>query len=75
MLTMYIFLEVLKLSYEEEIQSLWVWFDDHRKEFLTEETGVDFYLIKDKDGSVIRFDRLSYSLEKPVAVQVGLISL
>ena len=64
-----------KIYYDEEGKTLTVWFDDPSKEFLAEETGEDFSLIKDKDGRVIGFERLNYSLEKPDAVQVELISV
>ena len=67
-------MDALKIYYDEEGKTLSVWFDDPRKEFLTEETEEDLSLIKDKDGRVIGFERLNYSLEKPDAVQVELTS-
>jgi len=68
-------MNALKIYYDEEGKTLTVWFYDPRKEFLTEETEEDLSLIKDKDGRVIGFERLNYSLEKPDAVQVELISV
>ncbi len=36
-----------------------VWFDDPEKEFISEETGEEVILKKDKDNKVIGFEKLN----------------
>ncbi|NES00396.1 MAG: DUF2283 domain-containing protein [Symploca sp. SIO1B1] len=63
-------MDALKIYYDEQGKTLTVWFDDPNKEFLAEEVGEDFTIIKDKDSHPIGFERLNYCLEEPETLQV-----
>lgn len=52
----------IKLYYDSVGKTLNVWFDDPNKEYVSEETGDDVILNKDKRGNVIGFEKLNYSL-------------
>ncbi|MBI2958543.1 MAG: DUF2283 domain-containing protein [Chloroflexi bacterium] len=52
-------MEKIRVFYDKEGQTLTVWFDDPSKEHITEETGDEVILIKDKAGRVIGFERLN----------------
>ncbi|MBC6473147.1 MAG: transposase, partial [Hormoscilla sp. GM102CHS1] len=59
-------MDALKIYYDEEGKTLTVWFDDPSKEFLAEETGEEFSLIKDKElveklnpGDLVVMDNLN----------------
>ena len=61
----------MKIFYDREGRTLTVWFDDPEKEYVAEETGDEVILIKDKEGIVIGFERLNYTLSEvnPVVVE------
>ena len=48
-----------------------VWFGDPKDENTCEETGDGIVLMKDKDGQVIGFERLHYSLPPQEELQVA----
>lgn len=52
----------LKVYHDAEGTTLTVWFGDPSKEHVAEETGDEVILIKDKEGHVIGFERLNFSL-------------
>lgn len=54
----------IKLYYDEEGKTFSVWFDDPKKEVVSEEAGEGMILNKDKDGNVIGFERLYTDLPK-----------
>lgn len=60
----------LKVYYDTEGKTLTVWFGDPSKEHVAEETGGEVILIKDRDGHVIGFERLNFSIpdEEKLAV-------
>lgn len=53
-------MEKLRVYYDREGNTLSVWFDDPKKEFVCEETHDDVVLVKDREGRVIGFERLNY---------------
>jgi len=55
-------MNTIKLYYDSVGNTLNVWFDDPKKEYVSEETGEDVILNKDKHGNVIGFEKLNYSL-------------
>ena len=67
------------IYWDREGNSLNVWFDDPKKEFICEETGDEVVIVKDKAGKVIGFEKLNYraagttseSNELPVEVLVA----
>lgn len=54
----------LKIYYDAKGKSLSVWFDDPKKEIVSEEVGDGVILSKDKKGEVIGFEKLYVKLPK-----------
>ena len=50
----------VKVLYDREARTLTVWFGNPQDEHSCEETGDEVVLMKDKDGHVIGFERLSF---------------
>lgn len=50
----------VRFVYDREGNSLSVWFDDPKKEHVSEETGDEVILVKDKKGRVIGFEKLNF---------------
>lgn len=50
----------LKICYDSLGNTLNVWFDDPRKEYLSEETGDEVILNKNRQGKVIGFEKLNF---------------
>ena len=55
-------MDKLKVYYDRTGNTLTVWFGDPHEEFVSEETGDEVILMKDKRGRVIGFEKLNYSL-------------
>ena len=53
-------MEKVRIYFDREGNSLNVWFDDPRKEYVCEETDDDVVLVKDRRGRVIGFERLNF---------------
>ena len=53
---------MIKVHYDPLGNTLNVWFDDPDKEYISEETGSEVVLNKDKSGHVIGFEKLNYLL-------------
>jgi len=53
-------LKAIKIHYDSFGNTLNVWFDDSEKEFISEETGDEVILNKDKKGNVIGFEKLNF---------------
>ena len=52
-------MEKLRVHYDREGNTLSVWFDDPKKEYVCEESD-DVVLVKDRRGRVIGFERLNF---------------
>jgi hypothetical protein len=71
-------MDQVRVYYDRTGNTLSVWFDDPKKEYLCEETGDDTVLVKDRRGQVIGLERLNYLSRKqqgeganvPVEVQM-----
>jgi len=50
----------IKIYFDPQGNTLSVWFDNPRKEYLCEETGAEVILVKDKKGKVIGFEKLNF---------------
>lgn len=61
----------VKVFYDEVGNTLTVWFGNPQDEYVGEETGDDVVLMKDKDGKVIGFEKLNFSIPKPGRLQVA----
>lgn len=54
----------IKLYYDEKGRTLSVWFDDPKKEAVSEEVGDGIILSKDKRGKIIGFEKLYVRLPR-----------
>ncbi|GAB4498194.1 MAG: DUF2283 domain-containing protein [Anaerolineales bacterium] len=52
----------VKIFYDEIGNTLTVWFGNPQAECVSEETGDEVILMKDKDGKVIGFEKLNFSI-------------
>ena len=61
----------LKIYYDSEGKTVTVWFDVPEKEHVAEETGDEVILIKDREGRVIGFERLNFTVSdyQPLTVE------
>jgi len=50
----------VKVHYDSTGNTLNVWFDDPKKEFISEEAGNDVILNKNRKGNVIGFEKLNF---------------
>lgn len=50
----------IKVIFDRAGNTLNVWFDDPKKEFVCEETAEEIVLVNDKAGKVIGFEVLNY---------------
>jgi hypothetical protein len=55
-------MDKLKVYYDRTGNTLTVWFGDPQGEYVSEETGDEVILMKDKSGRVIGFEKLNYSM-------------
>ena len=53
-------MEKIRIYYDTFGNTLNVWFDDPQKEHISEETGDEVVLVKDKKGKVIGFEKLNF---------------
>lgn len=53
-------MERLRVYFDREGNTLTVWFDDPKKEYVCEESDDDVILVKDRRGRVIGFERLNF---------------
>jgi uncharacterized protein YuzE len=61
----------VKVFYDQEGNTLTVWFGNPEDEYVAEETGEEVILMKDKKGSVIGFEKLNYVLPKSSRLNVA----
>jgi uncharacterized protein YuzE len=53
-------MEKIRVYYDTKGNTLNVWFDDPKKEYISEETGEEVILAKDRKGKVIGFEKLNF---------------
>ncbi len=51
-------MDAVKIYYDRNGSTLTVWFGDPETEYVSEETGDEVILMKDKEGKVIGFEKL-----------------
>jgi uncharacterized protein YuzE len=61
----------VKVYYDESGNTLTVWFGNPQDEYVSEETGDEIILMKDRAGKVIGFEKLNFSAAKPKHLQVA----
>jgi uncharacterized protein YuzE len=62
-------MEQIKIFYDRRGNTLTVWFDDPKNEYICEETGDEVVLMKDRNGQVIGFEKLNFSLSNQENLQ------
>jgi uncharacterized protein YuzE len=55
----------VKVTYDRAGNTLTVWFGNPQDEYTCEETGGEVILMKDREGKVIGFEKLNYSVSRP----------
>jgi hypothetical protein len=61
----------VKVYYGREENTLTVWFGNSADEYVSEETGEEIVLMKDRDGMVIGFEKLNLAAHAADAVRVA----
>ncbi len=61
----------VKVYYDQEGNTLTVWFGNPADEFIAEETGEEVILMKDKQGNVIGFEKLNFQLPDSTRLNVA----
>ena len=61
----------VKVYYDKVGNTLTVWFDDPKEEYICEETGEEVILMKDKIGRVIGFEKLNFTMAESEQLQVA----
>jgi uncharacterized protein YuzE len=61
----------VKVFYDQTGNTLTVWFGNPQDEYVCEETGEEVILMKDKEGKVIGFEKLNFSVAEPQSLRVA----
>jgi hypothetical protein len=61
----------VKVYYDKIGNTLTVWFDNPKEEYICEETGEEVILMKDKMGRVIGFEKLNFTMTETEQLQVA----
>ena len=65
----------VKVHFDREGNTLTVWFGDPKEEVICEETGEEVVLMKNRDGRVIGFEKLNFSISNPEPLRVAFESV
>lgn len=65
-------MEQVKVFYDHAGNTLTVWFGNPQDEYVCEETGDDVILMKGRQGRVIGFEKLNFSVSAPEQLRVAL---
>jgi uncharacterized protein YuzE len=68
-------MEKISVVFNRLTNTLDVWFDDPEKEWVSEETGGDVILKKDRNGRVIGFEKLNVRIAKDTPMPVEVLSI
>jgi len=68
-------MEKIRVIFNRNVNTLDVWLDDPEKEFISEETGNEIILKKDKAGRVIGFEKLNVLVNTDVPVPLEVLSV
>ncbi len=61
----------IRVFYDRDGNTLTVWFGNPTDEYISEETGDEVVLMKDKSGRVIGFEKLNYVVPQPAGLRVA----
>lgn len=64
-------MEQVKVFYDRAGNTLTIWFGDPQDEYICEETGDEVILMKDRNGRVIGFEKLNFSVPAPEQLRVA----
>jgi hypothetical protein len=62
----------VKVFHDPKGQTLTVWFTDRSQEYVCEETGEEVVLMKDRNGRVIGFEKLNFSVPDSDSLRIAL---
>ena len=68
-------MERISVVFNRLTNTLDVWFDDPEKERVSEETGEEIILKKDKNGRVIGLEKLNVLVDKDTPMSVEVMSM
>lgn len=61
----------IRVYYDQQGNTLTVWFGNPEEEYVAEETGDEVILMKDQNGNVIGFEKLNFVLPKSARLNVA----
>ena len=61
----------VKVLYDKGGNTLTVWFADPNQEHVSEETGDEIILMKDRSGRVIGFEKLNFTIPQPELLRLS----
>lgn len=61
----------VKVFYDRAGNTLTVWFGNPQDEYVCEETGDEVILMKGKQGHVIGFEKLNFTVPQPMDLRVA----
>ncbi len=61
----------IKVYFDREGNTLTVWFEEPQAEYVSEETGDEIILMKDRSGRVIGFEKLNFAETPAEQVRVA----
>lgn len=62
-------MEKVRIYYDSKGNTLNVWFDDPKNEYISEETGEEVILVKNRKGKVIGFEKLNFMLHPKESIK------
>ncbi len=63
-------MDAVKIYYDRNGSTLTVWFGDPETEYVSEETSDEVILMKNKEGKVIGFEKLYFSIPNEEEVRI-----
>ena len=67
-------MEKIRAIFNRNVNTLDDWFDDPKKEFISEETGEEIILKKDEARRVIGFEKLNVLVNQDILVPLEVLS-
>ena len=62
----------VKVYYDPMGSTLTVWFGSSQDEYICEETGDEVILMKDRNGEVIGFEKLNYTIPSAANLRISI---
>jgi uncharacterized protein YuzE len=61
----------VKVYYDQVGKTLTIWFGNPQDEYICKETGDEVVLMKDKNGEVIGFEKLNYTISSTTNLKIS----